>query len=370
MLMVPKLVVLNLTTDCNMRCKYCYASAGDFKKYMRVDTAIKVVDELKLVNGEGIIKVLFHGGEPLLCFDVIQAVVFHCEEKYPGRVEFYIQTNCVLLDEEKVKYFKEHEVRISISIDGCDEITNDCRVLVNGQNGINHIKTSINLLKKYNIQINALAVLNKKNYADVKRIIDYFVMENIYAFSFNYFIKGGRGNDNSDLAIDNDELFETTINILQAVEKYYRQGICLNEKNTYYLVNSVLTNTKKYMCANSPCGAGLNIFGITPDGEIYPCDDLSSQKQFCLGNINDASLEEILNSKIIEYFAYCNYKKIEECKNCNIKSFCGAGCCSRKYYENDTIYSKDPICSFYKRIIPCLQDMIEKNEITRDIYDG
>ncbi len=369
MLSIPKLVVLNLTTDCNMRCMYCYASAGDYQSYMSKETAIKTVKELKEINNDGKIKILFHGGEPLLCLDVIKEVISYCEQNYKKEdIDYYIQTNCLLLSRDVITYLKEKDVKISISIDGCDYKSNECRVLANGGNSFNIIKNAIDEMNRQKVMINCLAVLNKKNYKYVEKTIDFFVANNIYNFSFNYFIKGGRGGQNSYLALTNENLFETTKKIINKLEYYYQKGIILNEKNVFYLVKSIATARKLYMCANSPCGAGLNIFGITPSGDIYPCDDLSSQEQFCLGNINEKHLKDILESPIIQHFACCNYDNINECKDCNLKSYCGAGCCSRKFYENDTIYSKDPICGFYKLAIPYVKDLLKNKKISKEIY--
>lgn len=370
MLNVPKLVVLNLTTDCNLRCKYCYAGAGEKKFYMPNETAIKVVKELKEINGDGQIKILFHGGEPLMCLDVIKQVVSYCEANYkPDDVDYYIQTNCVLLDDQTILYLKEKNIKLSISIDGCDELTNGCRILPNGQNSFSILDDALNRINKHGVNTNCLAVLNKCNYQRVGEIIDYFVSHNVLNFSFNYFIKSGRGSVNSSFALTNDELFETTKKIIDKIEEYYKKGIRIYEKNVYYLVNNIVTKRKLFMCANSPCGAGLNIFGITPKGDIFPCDDLSSQEQFCLGNINEKHLKDILENPIVEYFADCSYSKIKECAKCNLKKFCGAGCCSRKFFENGDIYSKDPICDFYKLAVPYVSDLIGQNKISLGAYN-
>ena len=123
MLRVPKLVVLNLTTDCNMRCEYCYASAGDYQSYMTYDTALKTIEELRRINNYETVKVLFHGGEPLLCYDVIEKIInYYKDHGLADKLDYYIQTNCVLLTEDKIKFFKENDVKISISVDG-NELT-------------------------------------------------------------------------------------------------------------------------------------------------------------------------------------------------------------------------------------------------------
>lgn len=367
MIHIPKLVVLNLTSDCNMRCQYCYAAAGERYEYMSKMTALRVIDEMIRINQGCQINVLFHGGEPLICYDVLKSVISHCEKNYRNRIKFYIQTNCLLLDEEKIAYFIENNVKISISVDGDNNLSNICRVLPDGENSIEYIKRSIQLLNRYNVNVNALAVLNKYNYKEVNKIIKFFVENNIYLFSFNYFIKGGRGN-NSDLALNSNELFETTVKILSTIEKYHNKGIYVIERNTYYLVKMLVTGIKTFMCSSSPCGAGISIIGIAPNGDVFPCDDLSGQEQFKLGNINTTDLDVILDNKIIKYFTLCNLNNIKKCCECEIKNKCGAGCCSRKYYENDDIYCVDPLCEFYKKIIPYVEKQLQSKKIDYSFY--
>ena len=366
---LPSLLVLNLTTDCNMRCLYCYASAGDKQNYMQSKIAIKTIKELKELNKNKTIRILFHGGEPLLCFKQIEEIVDFCKKNYKDGIDFYIQTNATLLTPSIIQYLSKNNIKISISIDGCNETSNYCRVLKNSQNSFHIIQDTINNLNKYQIEYNCLVVLNKHNYKYVEQIIKYFVKHNCTNFSFNYFIKSGRGKTNNNLALTNTQLFTTTKKILHTIHKFYDAGIILTERNTNFLVRTIYSSKKYFMCANSPCGAGLNLLGITPTGDIYPCDDLSSEPLFCLGNIEKSHLKDILNNKKLKYFLNCSYENIEQCKNCTLKNKCGAGCCSRKFFENGNIYTLDPICSFYKKIIPYIEDLIKNNKIPKGLYN-
>ncbi len=351
-----------------MRCKYCYASAGESSNYMTADTACNLISQLSDLNKNKTIKILFHGGEPLLCFKQIMEITDFCEKKLSSKYDFYIQTNAILLDNSILAYLRTHNIKLSISLDGCDAKTNKCRELSNNLNSFDVIKNKIVLINNLGIDYNCLSVLNRYNYKSVSTVIDFFVNNNCHNFSFNYFIKSGRGIENSNLAITNQQLFVATKQILDTVHKYFKLGITLHERNTQYLVKTIVTGKKLFMCANSPCGAGLNLLGVCPNGDIYPCDDLSSQPQFKLGNIKRQSVIEILNNSTIDYFANCSYKNINECRDCRWSKFCGAGCCSRKYFENGNIYSKDPICGFYKLIIPYIQGLLKNNAIPMELY--
>ena len=66
-------LILDLTNDCNLRCSYCYASGGERADCLSVSDAVLAIE--KFYNRfKCQIQVLFHGGEPLLCFDSIQKI--------------------------------------------------------------------------------------------------------------------------------------------------------------------------------------------------------------------------------------------------------------------------------------------------------
>ncbi len=68
-----KELVLWVTTDCNLRCRYCYANGGDKAEYMDWQVAKQTLD-IMLSHSDGF-KIQFAGGEPLLNIDLIEQVV-------------------------------------------------------------------------------------------------------------------------------------------------------------------------------------------------------------------------------------------------------------------------------------------------------
>ena len=73
-------LILDLTNDCNLRCSYCYASGGEHADCLSVSDAVLAIE--KFYNRfKCQIQVLFHGGEPLLCFDSIQKIISITETK-------------------------------------------------------------------------------------------------------------------------------------------------------------------------------------------------------------------------------------------------------------------------------------------------
>lgn len=128
-----KAMCLHIAHDCNLRCKYCFASTGDFgtgRKLMPFSVGKQAIDFLleKSVGRENL-ELDFFGGEPLMNWDVVKQIVEYArskEEEYGKKFRFTITTNGMLLDDEKIDYINKEMSNVVLSIDGRKEV-NDRR---------------------------------------------------------------------------------------------------------------------------------------------------------------------------------------------------------------------------------------------------
>jgi len=124
-------IVLNLTENCNLRCKYCFFSESYDNTRNRTDkimsekTAIDALDyyfkEFKKVlmyNPGKKCVVTFYGGEPLLNFEIIKKCVEYTKENCPSEYIFSITSNGLLLQNEIAEYLVSNDFYISVSLDG------------------------------------------------------------------------------------------------------------------------------------------------------------------------------------------------------------------------------------------------------------
>ncbi len=66
----PGLLALSVTSDCNLRCRYCYARGGESSASMNWITARRAIDVMaECFDG---FKIQFTGGEPLLNLNLIE----------------------------------------------------------------------------------------------------------------------------------------------------------------------------------------------------------------------------------------------------------------------------------------------------------
>ena len=135
-----KAMCLNIAHDCQLRCKYCFASTGDFgkgRKLMSFETGKHAIDFLLENSGDRPnLELDFFGGEPLMNFKVVKQIVEYArsrEAEYGKKFRFTITTNGLLLDDEKIEFINKEMSNVVLSIDGRKEVNDYFRVLPNGQ---------------------------------------------------------------------------------------------------------------------------------------------------------------------------------------------------------------------------------------------
>ena len=106
-----KAMCLNIAHDCQLRCKYCFASTGDFgkgRKLMSLETGKHAIDFLLENSGDRPnLELDFFGGEPLMNFKVVKQIVEYArsrEKEFNKKFRFTITTNGLLLDDEKIDF--------------------------------------------------------------------------------------------------------------------------------------------------------------------------------------------------------------------------------------------------------------------------
>lgn len=222
-----------LNNQCNKRCSYCDL---DFK-----DTAFSFADLDKFVhflrsNKDSVeyYHINFFGGEPLLSFDKI---VYLLRNMGADKMRYSIGTNWLLLDKEKLDFFRQNDFIIHLSIDNIAGLQFFEKIkiswyediieinFINDPEFLNNSKKIFDFLKQREFnKINIMPVFTTKKWNkeamkmlfELKRYIDGFHLKNIQYFSyFNWF--------SSDIQyiIDTDLFFYQDLDSLLWLQKQY-----------------------------------------------------------------------------------------------------------------------------------------------------
>lgn len=364
----PRLAVLNLTEDCNLKCSYCYVGAGEGQKaQMKPETAFRIVDEYLAMNADAPdqkINIVMHGGEPLLNYELVEKLTEYVQP-YRDRINLSIQTNATLLTEERVSFLLDRGVSIGISLDGPPEIHNQTRPMQSGQGSFDQVMRGIRLLQAHGLSVGVISVMTRKLAEQIDHVVDFFLENQIYTVSFSPFIQVGRGANDDDNFVTAEILFEAYKRLIDRIVAHNSRPDRphdFGENILTRIARKIFSNLNDYMCTRAPCGSGRDILGFGINGDFYACDDFINDPNFWIGSLDRGSIkEQLLQTDVIRTRCNRSMAELPRCRSCVWRSLCGGICHSADYYSGAKGVEQTAMCGFYKKLIPYLIECYIRN---------
>jgi uncharacterized protein len=309
---------------CNLKCDYCfYYSKDQSRKTLMPSTILEkfIKEYLELFPGH--VRFTWHGGEPLLAGIEFFEKIIEFQEKYRSGHQILntVQTNGTLISDKWAQFFKDNHFRIGVSLDGNEACHGLFRKNRKGKNSFPQTIRGIKKLQKYNVPVGVLQVITSSNVNKINDNLDFFVNKlNIERIGHIFYNK----NDNHLLKIDganNDQLIEFYGSIIDFWLKKNEKDLEIRE-----IENFIAGAMEKQASLCHFGGTCSSFFCLNYDGKIYPCDRLSDNPEFLLGDLSKQSLVKIFNSpERLKYIKRINYLT-NDCLKCVWKNACHNGC--------------------------------------------
>ncbi|MBP7186743.1 MAG: thioether cross-link-forming SCIFF peptide maturase [Ruminococcus sp.] len=347
-----KAMCLNIAHDCQLRCKYCFASTGDFgkgRKLMSLETGKHAIDFLLENSGDRPnLELDFFGGEPLMNFNVVKQIVEYArsrEKEYNKKFRFTITTNGLLLDDDKIDFINKEMSNVVLSIDGRKEVNDYFRVLPNGQGCYDMIIPKYKKLvegrgdKEYYVR--GTFTNRNKDFSN-----DVFAL---YEAGFDQISVEPVVGDSDEYALVMDDLPE----IFKEYERL-ADRIIENEKNgKKFNFFHFMIDLDQGPCAIKRlrgCGCGNDYVAVTPDGDIFPCHQFVGIDEYKMGNIDEGTFDQEMKKD----FAAAHVYSKPDCRECWAKFYCSGGCNANNYqYEGDIRKAHKISCELEKKRLEC-----------------
>lgn len=366
-------IILEVTEQCNFRCKYCIYSDSfegnrNFGNHrMSEETAFKAVD-WALENCGKKLAITFYGGEPLLNFPLMKAVIERSQAKKGKDVElvYSFTSNMSLMTPEIASYLsKVPNMSILASIDGPEDVHDAYRVYANNKptftDSIRGLKTLVEAYTDDYMPLNINAVLTPPfDFEKLDRLNDFFE-------SLDWLPKTCRINisyPSYGTCPGLDEYYDKVV----VNPKYSLYGMCnpmivwqqrkaetegldpSHSRNAYY--NSIfndLVRINNRMIMDEPtlqtglngcCIPGKKRLYVTTTGMYKTCERIGSSPT--IGDVESGLDKKVAVQKYVDEYAKLSEKFCNDCWAYNLCRVCYAG-----------IYSEDGL------------DMKLKNEACR-----
>lgn len=342
-----KYAALNVTHDCNLRCRYCYA--GDkIDRPMDMPTARQAVDFLADQADDNCV-ITFFGGEPLLEFDLIREIVAYSRKKYDRRVQFRMSTNGTLIRPQILDYFEDNGLYFVLSIDGNQRQHDANRAFADNRGSYRSISRHLNDILDFNPYTIAVSVVTPETTEYVSEGV-----RHLFDQGFRYVLQ----------TLDYSAPWTTAhVHALRSqyadLAKHYFNKLEAGEKIFYSPFDErIKTHAQKPYGRGDLCDLANSQIAIAPSGRIYPC------VQF-IGTDDGRYLDNVIGDVSSgfdpgrrDWFVSENYREKESCKDCVLYGRCATFCGCVNWRATGSLDKVPPIICEHERMLMPIVDKL------------
>ncbi len=345
----PTEVTLFLTTSCNLRCIYCYASAGDrHMAAMDLETAKRGIDFVcsnAAGSGKPSFTVGYHGGgEPTEHWGVLTGSFAYARELAREKgleVEGSMATNGVL-SPEKCQWVMRNFEGVNISVDGLPAIQDIQRPLASGKGSSAAVLQTIREFDNASYRYGLRVTVTGASVDDLPRSIEYLLeqshpehiqVESVYLL--------GRGRSQSP-GVDPAAFVDAFRQARSLADKY---GVDL-----FYSASRVDMLTDRFCLS---CGEG---FSLTPQGHVSACyevpdGDFQYAERFIFGTYDEKCRCYRFDEEKLGRLRNHTVESVPWCRDCFCKWHCAGDCAYKAHHAMvDGQFVGDPRCEITRAL--------------------
>jgi len=322
-------LIVKVTHRCNLDCAYCYehiTRGGD----MHIDTFKSMTDRALSSTSRPSVLFLFHGGEPTLMSNAwFQEAVQYARARariLRRRATFSIQSNLIALNDSKLQLLHDLGIELSVSLDGPATVPHSLRPRPDAA-----FQTYLNA-KSMGLHPGVLMTINHSNFGRFSEICNWLETDaQARSFKANVVASVGRGINLPSL--EPEQIFLAYRDILEYMIS--TRGEAVLEDNLSLELVRFFANTEERarlpqeLCRERNCGAGRQVIGVTPEGNLLPCGRFQwDDAAYYLGHLLDAPTQDCVVSydSAVSQFHALVPSTWYDCDSCVARNICSHGC--------------------------------------------
>lgn len=369
------LFIFVMTNSCNLNCVYCQAQSenSSCKGLMSKEIAEHGVD-IALQSPLESISIEFQGGEPLLNFDTIKHIVEYTEIHRGTKIVSYnLVSNLSLLTDEIADYLVSHNIQVSVSLDGNEDVHNHNRPFrADGSGTYAAAIRGIKMLSAKGLSLGAIQTTTRYSLDHPEEIVDTYVELGFNNIFIRPLTKLGYANEHwKKIGYSPEEFLNFYNRAMNHILEINKNGHVFSEGHANIFLTKIIHGySNNYMELRSPCGAAIGQIAIYYDGNIYTCDEgrmvaEMGDPAFKMGDVFSSSYDDLIDSGVCKTVCTASCLEcIPGCCDCVYQPYCGV-CPVINYATENDLFSKAPRnnrCKIYSGMLDYLFGIIHKND--------
>lgn len=327
----PVACTLFLTTDCNLRCLYCYASGGERPRYLDERIALDAIDLIvgnASSSGTGKASVTFHGGgEPTLAAATLMRCADHARRRCDGEgleLSVGLATNGVMSDDMR-DFLATTMTSVVVSVDGPPAVQDRLRPFAGGAPSSAAVERTLTRLAGGSCSVGARLTCTEDSidhaYEAVCHLVDDHALSHVHLEPL--FVCGrsvGRGLRPPDPG--------RFVEVVRACREYARtRGV----KIAY-------SGARQASLTSSFCQASMPSFNVTTEGDLTACYEVTGRhdpraETFIYGSYDAAGRSFLFDEARLAALRRLTVHDAPRCAHCFAKYHCAGDCPSKRLYS-------------------------------------
>lgn len=329
----PTRATFLVTTNCNLRCVYCYASAGE--RHVTIPFEIcKAAIDLVIRNGlsldVGDCHFAFHGGgEPTTAFPLIRQCVNYArkQSELNGMLcTFSIVTNGIL-NTNQIEWLATNMNGISVSLDGPPDIQNRQRPMPNGKGSFDFVFNTVKAFERLGAHPFVRATITNESVGEMREISRFF-SENFESdeFQLEPVAVCGRCSKTGYREPTVEDFVNGVESAMEEAAKFGKKAVCSAALETFPNL------------LEAYCGVAAPNFAVTPEGIVTACYEVSlpddpKGEYFYYGRYDFQKREFLFDANKIHQLRHHVIQNIKRCSDCFCRWQCAGDCPVRSSWQ-------------------------------------
>lgn len=365
---------------CNLACKYCYylEKQNLYKqqhgKTMSDETLETFVRDYIAAQPTPSVLFTWHGGEPLMRPITFYRRVLELQRKYAAghAIDNCIQTNGTLITPEWAQFFHDNNFLVGISIDGPQDMHDRYRKSRLGRPSWRQVMKGIDLLNRYGVEWNAMAVANATTAEDPLRFYHFFKEIDCHYLQFTPVVERFyRHPDGRCLATPLDgaiaELTDFSITpeawgnfCCTIFDEWVKNDVGEHFVQLFDATLAGWAGVMPSVCSMAEtCGHAT---ALEFNGDLYACDHFVFP-EYRLGNIHETPLATLTSRPELKKFGQAKRNALtRQCRECEFLFACHGECPKNRFaFSADGEPGHNYLCKgyyqFFSHVAPYMDFM-------------
>ena len=369
---------------CNMRCDYCYYTEKsklytEKGNHVLSDSLLErfVRQYIEAQTGPEV-NFTWHGGEPLMRPISFYRRALSLQRAYGAgrRIVNCIQTNGTLLTDDWCRFLRENNFLVGLSVDGPREFHDEYRRTVAGGPTFRKVMHAVELLNRYGVEWNAMAVVNEYNADYPLEFYRFFRDAGCRYLQFTpvveRIVKRGDGLTLAPGMQEEGKLAPFSVSaeqwgafLIAVFDEWVRRDVGTMFVQLFDATLALWAGFPPGICTLArDCGHAAV---MEYNGDVYSCDHFVFP-EYRLGNIRSKTITEMIYSEQQRQFAAMKRGSLpRQCRECEFLFACHGECPRNRflrdrYGEPGLNYLCSGYLSYFRHVAPYMDYM--KHELS------